>query len=115
MNVRQHVEHEVSITKTLRGFHFVKVVGATPWLCQWHGLQDMTEASSFHQLRPQVDSLGHVYMVAGCSTEMSCLAYQFSQADERDGYDMSRPCACISQNCGRCKTNGTDLSDKPDV
>ena len=63
MNVRLCVEHEVSITKTLRGFHFVKVVGATPWLCQWHGLQDMTEASSFHQLRLQMDSLGHVYMV----------------------------------------------------
>ena len=64
MNARRRAEHEVSITKTLRGFHFVKVVGATPWLCQWHGLQDMTEASSFHQLRLQVDSLGHVYMVA---------------------------------------------------
>ena len=64
MNVRHCVEHEVSITKTLRGFHFVKVVGATPWLCQWHGLQDMTEASSFHQLRLQMHSLGHVYMVA---------------------------------------------------
>ena len=64
MNVRLCVEHEVSITKTLGGFHFVKVVGATPWLCQWHGLQDMTEASSFHQLRLQMHSLGHVYMVA---------------------------------------------------
>ena len=70
MNVRQHVEHEVSITKTLRGFHFVKVVGATPWLCQWHGLQDMTEASSFHQLRLQMDSLGHVYMVANFSPKL---------------------------------------------
>ena len=93
MNVRRCAEHEVSITKSLRGFHFVKVVGATPWLCQWHGLQDMTEASSFHQLRLQMDSLGHVYMVAfhsRCLFDCNTCHMAYSAGEEEEQASLRR-------------------------